>query len=244
MNGFKTGAILFVLLTATLFALPKGNAPKFDSTATYMKNSVYPLKIELFEIYRKIPCDIVMLGDSRTDGVNWNELLGRPNVVARGIPSDVTEGFLARMEYVYNLDPKICIIQGGLNDIYNWTPVEKIYQNYIKIIGGLRAKGIRPILQSVIYAGKIWGKDYLVRTNSKLKAEDVNKERNQQIEKLNKMLKSYARRNDIMYVDLNKEMSTRGLLRDELTRDGVHLNARGYKIWGRKLDEALTELGY
>ena len=244
MNGHKTVLIFIVLFTSGLFAKSKQDSPKFDSTAVYMKNSVYPLKIELYEIYKKIPCDIVMLGDSRTDGVNWDELLGRPNIIARGIPSDVTEGFLARMEYVYNLEPKLCIIQGGLNDIYNWTPVEKIYQNYIKIISGLRAKGITPVLQSVIYAGKIWGKDYLVRTNSKLKAEDVNKERNQQIEKLNRMLKSYAKRNDIVYIELNDVMSFRGLLKDELTRDGVHLNARGYKIWGRKIDEVLTELGY
>ena len=113
MNGPAKVLLFIVLFTATFFAKSKQNSPRFDSTAVYMKNSVYPLKIELFEIYKKIPCDIVMLGDSRTDGVNWNELLGRPNIVARGIPSDVTEGFLARMEYVYNLEPKLCIIQGG-----------------------------------------------------------------------------------------------------------------------------------
>lgn len=244
MKGFKTVIFLVVLFTSNFFAKQEQGMPEFDSTAVYMKNSVYMLKIELFEIYKKIPADIVMLGDSRTDGVNWSELLGRPNIVARGIPSDVTEGYLARMEYIYNLEPKYCIIQGGLNDIYNWTPVEKIYQNYIKIINGLRVKGIKPILQSIIYAGKIWGKDYLVRTNSKLKAEDVNKERNQEIAKLNKMLKSYASRNNIIYIELNDAMSYRGLLKDELTRDGVHLNARGYRIWGRKIDEVLTELGY
>ena len=234
MNIFKSVFLLIVLPATNIFGTSEQDFSKFDSAAVYMKNSVYPLKIELFQIYKKIPADIVMLGDSRTDGVNWNELLGRANIVARGIPSDVTEGYLARMEYVYNLEPRYCIIQGGLNDIYNWTAVEKIYQNYLKIISGLRSKGIKPILQSVIYAGKIWGKDYLVRTNSKMKAEDVNKERNQEIAKLNKMLKSYAKRNDIIYIELNDEMSFRGLLKDELTHDGVHLNARGYKIWGKK----------
>lgn len=243
MAGFKYFLLLIIFLNINIFASDQQSLPKYDSAAVYMKNSVYPLKIELFEIYKKIPADIVMLGDSRTDGVNWNELLGRPNIVSRGIPSDVTEGFLARMEYVYNLEPKYCIVQGGLNDIYNWTAVEKIYQNYVRIISGLRSKEIKPILQSVIYAGKIWGKDYLVRTNSKLKAEDVNKERNQEIEKLNRMLKSYAKRNNIIYIDLNADMSFRGFLKDELTHDGVHLNARGYKIWGRKIDEVLTELG-
>ena len=244
MNIFKSVFLLIVLPATNIFGTSEQDFSKFDSAAVYMKNSVYPLKIELFQIYKKIPADIVMLGDSRTDGVNWNELLGRANIVARGIPSDVTEGYLARMEYVYNLEPRYCIIQGGLNDIYNWTAVEKIYQNYLKIISGLRSKGIKPILQSVIYAGKIWGKDYLVRTNSKMKAEDVNKERNQEIAKLNKMLKSYAKRNDIIYIELNDEMSFRGLLKDELTHDGVHLNARGYKIWGKKIDEVLKEIGY
>jgi len=244
MKRIKTLIIYFIVLLTSIITASGNKSSKIDSTASYMRNSVYPLQIELYEIYKKIPADIVMLGDSRTAGANWNELLGRPNVVQRGIPSDITEGYLARMEYVYNLQPKFCFIQGGLNDIYNWTPVEKIYQNFIKIISGLRAKGIKPVIQSTVYAGKIWGKDYLMQTNSKLKAEEVNKDRNEEIAKLNKMLQSYAKRNNIIFIDLNEGLTERGFLKDNLTRDGVHYNARGYKIWARKVDEVLTELGY
>jgi lysophospholipase L1-like esterase len=72
---------------------------------------------------------IVMLGDSITAGVEWNELLGIPNIANRGIGSDTTEGFYNRLENIYKIKPKICFIMGGINDIGYGIPVETILQN-------------------------------------------------------------------------------------------------------------------
>jgi lysophospholipase L1-like esterase len=198
----------------------------------------------MYEVYKTKQADIVMLGNSLTHGANWNELLDRQNVVERGIVSDVTEGFVARLRYVYKLKPKVCFILGGLNDIYNWTPIEKIYSNYIRIISSLELRGIEPVIQSTLYAGKKWGEDYLARTNPDLKAEDVNSERNSQVKLLNKMLSDYSKRNNIKFIDLNKKMSKDEFLRSDITYDGAHLNARGYKIWATEVDKVLTEMGF
>ena len=209
----------------------------------YLNNPIYQRQIEMYDAYKTKQADIVMFGNSLTHGTNWNELLDRSNVVERGIVSDVTEGFIARLQYVYKLKPKVCFILGGLNDIYNWTPVEKIYANYIRIISSLKLRDIQPVIQSTLYAGKKWGEDYLARTNPDLKAEDVNAERNSQVKLLNKMLSDYAKRNKIVFIDLNKKMSKGDFLRSDITYDGAHLNARGYKIWAQEVDAALTKMG-
>ncbi len=229
---------LFIFL-ATLFC-----SNFSQNSKAYLKNPLYERQIEMYEVYKTKQADIVMLGNSLTHGANWDELLGRQNVVGRGIVSDVTEGFLARLRYVYKLKPKVCLIQGGLNDIYNWTPVEKIYSNYIRIINDLRVRGIQPVIQSTLYAGKNWGSDYLARNNPNLKPEEVNAERNSQVKLLNKMLTDYARRNNIVFVDLNKKMSKNDFLRTDITYDGAHLNAKGYKIWASEIDKVLEKLGF
>ena len=96
-----------------------------------------------------------MLGNSITHGASWPELLGRSNVVERGIPSDVLRGYWARINDIYKLNPKIVFIMGGLNDIYNWTPVEEIYTVYIRIINDMRARKIIPVIQSTTYAFRL-----------------------------------------------------------------------------------------
>ena len=67
----------------------------------------------LFKIYNPVKINIVMLGNSITWGVNWNELLSRTDVANRGIPCEKTEDFLYRLDDIYKLKPKICFIMGG-----------------------------------------------------------------------------------------------------------------------------------
>ncbi len=208
----------------------------------YLNNPLYRRYIELFRMSKIKRADIVMLGDSRTDGAEWNDLLGNKSVVKRSIPGDILDGYLARMEYVYNLHPKICFVQGGVNDIFNWTPVEQIFKKYVKIIEGLRRHGIIPVIQSTVYVSPIWGKEWLAQHRPYLKPRDVNKDRNREIKRLNKLLKEYASKHRIKFIDLNKKMSSNGFLKSSLTWDGVHYKSIAYKIWAKEVLKTLEEL--
>jgi lysophospholipase L1-like esterase len=208
-----------------------------------MKNPIYQRQLDLFELNRIKQADIVMLGNSLTNGANWNELLGRHSVVERGIVSDVLEGFSHRMRYVYELKPKIVFILGGLNDIYNWVPVEQIYADYIKIIEGLKARRIIPVIQSTLYAGRDWGKAWLEEKRPELNVVKYNEGRNSEVDRLNKMLYNYAKVHNIEYIDLLDKMSRGHFLKSELTYDGAHLNANGYKIWVRDIEKILKKNG-
>ncbi len=206
-----------------------------NDTAKYKSNPNYDLQIALFDIYKTKQADIVMLGNSITAGVNWSELLGRQNVVTRAIPGDILQGFYARLNFILKLKPKIVFIMGGLNDIYNWTPVEEIYFNYLKIITALQSKGIIPVIQSTTYAAKDYAKDWGG-------TPEINSGRNKEVDKLNKLLSDYARKNNIDYIDINSKLSTSDkFLRPELTWDGIHLKAEAYKIWALEIEKVLAK---
>jgi lysophospholipase L1-like esterase len=57
------------------------------------------------------------------------------------------------------------------------------------------------------------------------------------------MLKDYAQKNNIDFIDLNSLMSRGNFLRSEVTYDGAHLTAAGYKIWRREIEKVLKKIG-
>ncbi len=224
--------ILFIVLpTALAIAQPEDDVP------SYKKNKNYDLQLEMYDVYKTKQADIVMLGNSLTHGANWNELVGRSNIVERGIVSDVTEGMLNRLDYIFKLKPKMVFILAGLNDIYQWVPVEQIYANYVRILTQLQARGIKPVIQSTLYAGKRWGAEWNITPAD-------NNGRNKEVDKLNKLLKTYAKRLNIEYIDLIPKMSRLHFMKDELTHDGLHLNAKGFKIWAHEVEKVLSKNGF
>ncbi len=221
--------ILFCLffIQASLYANPavilQGDSLRYKS------NPNYDYEVNLYKVYKKKSAAVVMLGNSITHGVNWNELTGREDIVERGIPADILDGFFARLQYVIELHPKVCFIMGGINDIYNASPVEDVFKSYIKVVEALRMKDIKVVIQSTLFVAKRY---------------NYSADKNLQVEKLNKMLSEYARNNGIEFVDLNARMSVDKYLKNELTHDGLHLNANGYKIWGQEFEKIIKKYVY
>src|SRR5690348_11177372 len=71
----------------------------------------------LFSVYPERKINIVMLGDSLTYFVNWNELLGRMDVANRGLTYQTSSGILELADSVVSLKPKLCFIMIGINDL-------------------------------------------------------------------------------------------------------------------------------
>ncbi len=222
-------SILIISVTCFLEFLNWGRTYSQTSADTlYKQNRNYTIQTELYNIYKTEKADVVMLGNSITFGVNWNELMGRTQIVNRGISSDNTVGFLRRMEYIYKLHPQLCCIMGGINDIYQDAPVEKVFENYKKIIEGLQAHKIVPIIQSPLFVSIRWRK-YA--------------EKNLEVAKLDSMLADYAQLKGIEFMNLNEVMSKDHLLLEELTTDGVHLSAKGYALWRDELEKIFKKHG-
>ncbi len=84
--------------------------------------------------------EIVFLGNSITDGMEWSELLGNKKCVNRGISADITEGILIRLEAITKLQPAKLFIMIGVNDLSrNMTP-EEVAANYRKILERVKSE--------------------------------------------------------------------------------------------------------
>ena len=224
---------MFVFLLMNINSKNKLSAKSCGKDKTSMvqkcrKNSNYNYQLSLYDIYKTGSADVVMLGNSITYGINWNELLCRDKIVNRGINSDIVEGFLNRIEYVIKLHPKLCFIMGGINDIYNDIPVDLIFQNYKKIVETLKENDITPTIQSTLYVSIKW---------------HGYKDKNPEVGKLNELLCEYSKEIKIDFLDLNLRLSRDGILIEKYTHDGVHLNAEGYRIWGKEVDNVLKKYG-
>ncbi|HEX9656486.1 MAG TPA: GDSL-type esterase/lipase family protein [Bacteroidota bacterium] len=218
---------LFVL-TLSLFTSACGQDVRQErEEPLFRRNPNYRTQTELYGVYKTQRATIVMLGNSITQRVEWQELLGRPDVVNRGIGSDVTEGYLNRLTYVYALQPRIVCVMGGINDLYSNVPVETVFQNYKTLLEELGANKIIPVVQSTLFVSPKW-RDHETK--------------NREVALLNGLLKQYAAENRITYLDVNSILSRDGALLNEYTWDGVHLTASGYARWRDLLEPVLAEL--
>jgi lysophospholipase L1-like esterase len=199
---------------------------QFDSL--YLKNKTYHLQRGLHALSRTKKADVVMLGNSITFGANWSELLGRQNVVNRGIGGDNTYGFLSRLDDVIALQPKLCFVMGGINDIFADIPLDSIYANYRKIIARLRANGIIAVIQSTLHVSPKWKRAA---------------EKNPVVTQLNLRLLAFAREQEIVFMDVDERLSENECLKDEYTSDGVHLTAPAYGQWVLLVEDVLKKNG-
>ncbi|MBA4394515.1 MAG: lipolytic protein [Desulfobacca sp.] len=155
---------------------------------------------------------IVMLGDSITARGNWLSLL-KPNVIMnRGVNGDRTSDVRARIGEIYKLKPKWCFVMIGINDILSGQPIDRICDNYQKIIDDLIKREIGPIIQSTLYLA---GPD----------------PKNELVEILNRTIKKMAEERKILYLDLNRTLAPDKQLLAAFTNDGLHLNQAGYQAW-------------
>jgi lysophospholipase L1-like esterase len=175
----------------------------------------------------------VLMGDSITEG--WfkkdPEFFSANNFVGRGISGQTTSHMLCRFRQdVVVHAPKYVVILAGTNDIaLNNGPItlENIFANIVSMCDIAKANKIKPILCSVVPCAK-----YRWRPEITDAAE--------QIVALNAMLKEYAAKKRLVYVDYHTAMrNDEGALPVNLSNDGCHPTIDGYKIMEKILLEAM-----
>lgn len=177
---------------------------------------------------------IIMLGNSLIRHGNWEALLGRNDVINRGISGDKLCCILQRTKYLKNLGAKACFIEGGINDLPLKSTTElNIY--FAKLVNFAFQQDMKPIITLLFYISPKAGKKYPYRNNYQAI--------NDSIYKLNNNLKLLANERQIDYIDLNSEISdtVNRILLDKYTTDGVHLKPEAYKIWAQKVNEILKK---
>jgi lysophospholipase L1-like esterase len=184
---------------------------------------------------------VVFMGDSITD--LWVQprfggfFPGRP-YIGRGISGQTTPQMLVRFRAdVIALRPVVVVILAGTNDLAgNTGPItlEETEGNLASMAELARANGIRVVLSSVLAVSN-YGHD---REGNPV---DVRIKRPpEKILELNAWIKKYGAENGHIYLDYFSAMvDEHGLLKKELSEDGLHPNAAGYAVMAPLAEKAI-----
>jgi lysophospholipase L1-like esterase len=179
-------------------------------------------KTSFFDSYPLQSADVVMLGDSITDGGRWEEIFPAISIKNRGIPGDTTTGVLARMEHIVAAKPAAVFLKIGTNDLTHGPERAASYQQYRQII---------TTIQSASPTTDIYVQSLLPRAV----------EYREEVEAYNDEIRALADELNVTYIDLYPSfLAEDGSLRDELTRDEVHLTGEGYKLWQSLLEPSMS----
>lgn len=241
----KLIVIAFILSAFSVRAQQKKNAENFAHLQKYydsLFHNDWAWISKYQEANARLPAPapgerrVVFLGNSITE--NWYNIdptfFKKNHYIGRGIGGQVSSQMLVRFrDDVLNLKPTIVVIEAGTNDIaQNQGPIslQNIFGNIVSMVELAKVNGITPIISSVLPATDFpW--------HHGLKPA-------QKIIQLNTMLKRYAKRNHIIYVDYWSAMvNDKDGLKANLSLDGfVHPNLAGYKVMEPMVQVAIDKV--
>ena len=168
----------------------------------------------------------ILVGDSLSLWFPSKLLPWDRNWLNQGISGETTAGLLKRLYLFDSTRPETIFVMIGINDLLNGVDNQKILANQRKIISQLRTvhPGSQIVVQSILpHSGELatWeGRDRLLQLS------------NSRIRKINRSLKALADDEGAFYLNLYPLFTNaQGLLRSELSTDGLHLNDKGYQVW-------------
>jgi lysophospholipase L1-like esterase len=218
-------------------SMPKNNLDALYPPATIIikqhnnewSRNNYVARIQQFKNDPLKMGEIVFVGNSLTEqGGDWSVKFGINGVRNRGIAGDVSDGVLKRLDEIIYFKPKAVFLLIGVNDIYNLQgggipSAAYIADNIVSI-----AKKI----QQGSPATRIYVQTILPAT--------ANIQANTQ--QVNALIKSNGQSGIYTTVDLHTAFTnTQGLMRPDLTTDGLHLNDKGYKVWTNFIDSLVRQ---
>lgn len=179
---------------------------------------------------------VVFLGNSITEG--WvkhsPEFFEENGYIGRGIGGQTSYQFVVRFRPdVINLKPALVVINAGTNDVAENTcpfDLNTTFGNIVSMVELAKANKIKVILTSVLPASAF-------RWNNKITdAAD-------RIASLNALIKEYAQKHKIPYVDYYSSMVSgeERSLNPNYTKDGVHPTKEGYKVMEALIKPAIEK---
>ncbi len=176
---------------------------------------------------------VVFMGNSITE--SWKDAdssFFTNGYIDRGISGQTSPQMLVRFrEDVINLKPAVVVILSGINDIAENTgpsKLENVFGNIESMVQLARVANIKVVISSVLPANHFPWRPSITPT--------------EKVIQLNQMLKDYADKNNIVYLDYYSAMvdNEKGLPLT-LSGDGVHPTLAGYKVMEPLAVKAINE---
>lgn len=212
--------LTFILLSLIPFAL----------SAQY--GTYYDQRTSLFDVLPVDSTDIIMLGNSLTDGCEWNELFDNNHIKNRGISGDIIAGVRNRLQTIADGHPQKIFLLIGINDVSHNLGADSIFQAISETVDWLHkhTPSTRIYVQS------------LLPVNPSIHYELL-KDKESIILDINSQLKAAATANRYTYIDLYTHFTSgnSNLLDPRYTNDGLHLLGNGYLLWSKLLQPYIDE---
>ena len=214
--GIPVASALFFAGQAKAQQVPAGLSDTMFST-------YYQQKVSSFRLLPNKPGQIVFLGNSITDGGQWDELFpGSAPILNRGISGDITAGVLNRLDEVTDRKPSKIFLLIGTNDLARGLSTDSVLSN-IYLIAKLIHKNsplTKLYIQSIFPVNPYYHM-FASHTGNLAK-----------IHLINQALSANAAKLDYTYINVFDALKgPDGLLDITLTNDGLHQKGAGYMRW-------------
>ncbi|MDA0213634.1 MULTISPECIES: GDSL-type esterase/lipase family protein [Desertifilum] len=161
----------------------------------------------------------IMLGDSLSMWFPTERLPTEGLWLNQGVSGETTTHILSRIAQFKSTQPQKIYLLAGINDLRNGASDATILSNFQEIIRQLRQN--HPESQLVVQS--ILPTRLPALGSSRIRA-------------LNDRIEAIALQYGGTYLDLHSHFSDdQGILRLELTTDGIHLSVKGYELWQQLL---------
>ena len=191
-------------------------------------------RVRLFSLQSVSGRPVVLLGDSLTEGFDAAKYFPGHPVFNRGISSDVignglapgdNRGVLQRLDCsVFPCPAADVFILIGINDLGDGHRLDLMEQGYRELLQRLHtvAPGARLHVESLLPTRVPYARH------------------NENIRLFNERLRHLAVEFHADYLDLHALLvDDHGQLKAECTREGLHLNDRGYQIWQSAINQSM-----
>lgn len=206
---------ILITLFVVLFA-------QISDAQTQKYSTFYMQRSSLFNKLSITSKDIVFIGNSITNGAEWNELFPQKRVKNRGISGDTSEGVFDRLDAVVKGKPVKIFILIGVNDISREIKVETIVLNMKRIVEKIQKESPKTkiYIQSILPVNP----DFEM-FKGHMKPE--------LIKEINQFYQNIAQEYKVNYIDLYSYFLEDGTdkMNKKYTNDRLHLLGEGYLLW-------------
>ena len=167
---------------------------------------------------------VIFLGDSITQGGDWETWFPDLNALNFGIGGSTSEDILNRLDTVVAADPDEIVLLIGTNDFGMRRNVESLVRNVQSILVDLRRDlpGSRLLVQSIMPRGREFA---------------------DRIREANIHLRQFSATVHAQFLDLWPAMALDdGEINPRFSDDRLHLTEAGYEVWLSELRPALVRL--
>jgi lysophospholipase L1-like esterase len=178
---------------------------------------------------------VVFVGDSITDYWKLDDYFPGKPYINRGIDGQTTPQMLVRVRQdVIDLHPEVLVMLAGTNDVAGVTGRtrdEDIEANYASMAELARAHKIHLVFSSLL---PVYNYTEDAKESFALRPAE-------RILALNRWLKDYCSKNAFVYLDyFSALVDDHGMMKRDLSDDGLHPNAAGYKVMAPLAEKAIA----